>query len=348
MVEYLVSFIVSILFTYIASRHKSFKFAHILAVIIPILLVTFRDEKVGTDTFAYIDIFKSSSEFDSLFDFWAFSRIEIGFSTLVYIIEKSGLSLQWFYFICSFITVVPIYIGCQEMKDKISPAYSMALYYLMFYHYSFNIVRQSMAMSLIFFATVWLLKGEKKYAIVTGICALGFHNIASLFALPYFAFIYKDLTRSAKLKMLLFSIIVFFVAVHLILVYLGSTIDYYSTTYFQQGKSEMQMSYFVEMTINFFIVYTAWRRNKQQFEFFVFVAGIVLFSIATSTIGPFFFRVANCLDILLLVYIPLAFRSLSNIGKQLYLGFAMFYWLFVFVYNNSGETIPYVSVLNHL
>ena len=49
-----VSFIVSILFTYIASRHKSFKFAHILAVIIPILLVTFRDEKVGTELYDLI------------------------------------------------------------------------------------------------------------------------------------------------------------------------------------------------------------------------------------------------------------------------------------------------------
>ena len=65
MMIYIVVYAISLYFTYKACDSKLW-WNHILATVLPVLLLTFRDESVGTDTGHYIDIYDFCESADSL------------------------------------------------------------------------------------------------------------------------------------------------------------------------------------------------------------------------------------------------------------------------------------------
>ena len=107
------------------------------------------------------------------------------------------------------------------------------------------------------------------------------------------------MNRATRNRALFASIFILSAILYYNQAYYASSIEYYSQTYLESGKVGMQLSYLGEMMLNFAIVYLAWKRRKDEFRFFLMIAGSVLFFISISNLGPFLFRVANCLDIFL-------------------------------------------------
>lgn len=341
---YIFTILFSVICTHFANKQSNVLFLHVLAVFLPIILLTFRDEYVGTDTPNYIYIYETASMSNSWIEYISNIKIESGFATLMYVIASKGLSHQWAFFACALFTILPVYIGCKMLRNDISPVYSMGLYYLMFYHYSFNAVRQSISMSLMFMAMAWLLSGKKTHSAIIGLIATSFHNVAFIFIIVYLLYVCMIVKKKTRIKVIILSVLVLGGLLYYNQVYYANSLEYYIQSYLQGKEVEIQLSYFIEMMFNFIIVFIAWRIDKNSFEFFLLIALLVLFFISLSTMGPFLYRVAYCLDILLLIYIPLSLNSISPTHQfhKAYMAFAIFYWWFVFIYNNSGETIPYM------
>lgn len=339
---YLIVFFFSILFTNIACKSKIQVF-HLIAIAGPIILLTFRDVSVGTDTHHYIDIFNTIQSSNSILSFIETSRLEIGFSFITYIIAHLGFSVNVAFFVYAILTVVPVYIGAMLMKEKASPTLVMALFYLMFYHYSFNIVRQAMSMSLIFLAAVLLLKNHLKIPLLLCIIAVLIHNTSIVFMVffPILRFRGKKIIIVGMICALLMLVAFYFLKDYLLLM-----TEYYDNYLSEKGSS--QKSYAVEMTINFFIVIYACLKRVKDSKIYLFASLITLVLLTLSPLAPFIFRLATFYDILLLIYIPHVIHACSKTGMVIglsYLTFALFFWWFVFVFNNSGETMPYILTI---
>lgn len=342
MIVYIISFFFSLLFMNYALSVKNkyvSLFLHFFAIIPPVFLLTFRAEQCGTDTVHYMDMFHLL-DVSSLNNFLAETRLELLFSLLMYGIKTIGLSVEVLFFVCGLLTIVPIYIGSIKLRKYCNPLIPMALFYLMFFQYSFNIVRQSIAMSIIFLAVVYMVENKGKISLLLGIIAMMFHAVAFIFLFVYFSFILID---KSKKYLIILTIISAFV-----IIFINPSFFTYNYERFQsyeeKGKAGMQMSYLVEMILNFSIVLFFWKKNNTVLrKLFIFVSGLGVFLIILSTRGPFIFRIANCLDIMLLVYIPLAMTSIHQKAFTVtYMSFALFFWWFVFIYNGSGRSYPYI------
>lgn len=338
MLIYIVVFAISLLFTNKACNSKVW-LNHLLAIALPVLLLTFRDHSVGTDTEHYIDSFNQCGASDSLLFFIISSRYEIGFSSITYYIYHLGMGVNAAFFIYALLTIVPVYIGAMCIKDKASPIIVMALFYLMFYHYSFNIVRQSIAMSFVFLSIVQMLKGNDRIAVALWIFAVLNHNSAII----NIVFLVLIKLRSRNILAISFVLAFLFVAIVLVVkLFFVEQLEYYED-YLDRGQSRAEKSYIIEMFLNFLIVLYAKRKCVENSSFFLFASLTTLLLIIVSPIAPFFFRIANVCDFLLLIYIPQIINAASKpFLKRFYLSFAIFYWWFVFIYNNSGDSYPYI------
>ena len=190
---YVVTFILSLLFMNwaIKSKSKTSLVLHILAIIPPVFLLTFRAENCGTDTTHYTRIY-SVLFADSVGSYLAKTRLEFLFALLMYYLRSLDLSIEYLFFICGLLTVVPVYMGAMILKRNANPLLVMTLFYLMFYQYSFNIVRQSIAMSLLFLAVVLLIENKKIWSIALGIMAILFHTVAVVYFIVFFAYSFRN------------------------------------------------------------------------------------------------------------------------------------------------------------
>ena len=125
---YIFSCLISIFFTYLASKSRRNFLFHILAVLAPIILLTFRDVSVGTDTKHYLSIFERSQEFE-IGGFLLFTRMEFLFSIILFYVAKFGYSYNVFLFVLAIFSVLPVYAASFRMRDRVSPTLMMFLYY---------------------------------------------------------------------------------------------------------------------------------------------------------------------------------------------------------------------------
>ena len=337
---YIFSCIISIFFTYLASKQRKNILFHVLAVLLPICLLTFRDISVGTDTKHYLSIFERSQEFE-IGGFLIFTRMEFLFSTILFYVANMGFSYNAFLFILALFSVLPVYIASFRMRDKASPTLMMFLYYTMYYQYAFNISRQAVAMSLILLATTYLLDGRVKPVVVLSILAFGFHNVTVVFCGLAVLYLFRN-KGNIMIKILLA------IGVFLVYSFFKSQVTYYEDVYLSgQHNSGFQISYTLTMTLNLFLLITAYKDPKllQHKKSYVYFSLSTLILNLTSLVSEWFFRISLFIDILSLIYITNVLSSESRHGKRFkqtfYICFAIFYWLFVFVINNSGESIPY-------
>ena len=342
MVAFIISYLLSLLFMNRAlkNRNKLFtSFNHILAVFPPIFLLTFRAEDCGTDTYTYIMSYEFVETHNGLL-YVLEARMEALYSLLMLCLKMMSLPVEFLFFVCGILTIVPVYIGSIKLKDKADPLITMALFYLMFYQYSFNISRQSIAMSFLFLAVVYLLENKKVISMMWGIVATLFHTVALFYFVIYFLYLFLEKSK-------IYTIVLVGVSLSFIL-----TIepDFFNDNvgrvqrYIEKGEAGMQMSYLCEMILNFIVVFAFYKKEDVELRrFFLIISGIVVFLILMSTRGPYIFRIANCADILLLLYVPITLKTANK--KELYVGymfFAVFFWWFVFIFNGSGRSYPYI------
>lgn len=344
MYPYIVSCILSLFFMHAACNSK-FKIFHLLAVVPPILLLTFRNITVGTDTHHYVAAFEWLG--GGLSEWFADSRFEPLFVFLMYVIKTNGYSINMLFCVLGILTIVPVYSACLKMARFSYPVLSMFLYYMVYYNYAFNISRQTVAMSMILLATVFLL--EKKYypfAFFT-LIALLFHYMSVV----YLGFVGMYIITSGDISRK-YKIISFLLLIVMVIFATGRLFSYYERSYLTDESGQYQSSYILGMAFNYFLLLTASKdavlfNNRKPYLFFSFLA---LLLILLSPIAVWFYRLSLLVDVISVISIPHMLRSEAIIKKNayktyIYCFYLIFFWWFVYVLNNTGETIPYTSVV---
>ena len=162
---YTITLIFSVFFAWLASRVKNkgvMILCSIISVLIPAIIAGIRD-RVGTDTMVYaIPDAMSAYTSQSFSEFVSVSLgAEPGYRLLCYVTMKTLGHPNWCLFFYQLITTGCFYIGAYKHR-KIAPLPLLMLGFLcMYYVNSFNTMRQSMAVSIIFMGINNL--EEKKY-----------------------------------------------------------------------------------------------------------------------------------------------------------------------------------------
>lgn len=139
-----------------------------LAIIVPCFIAGARDVGVGTDTKVYAEpLFRTAlynkNGLKALLSSPYGEDIEAFTIVMYYIISRFTDNIFWAFFCTELVCIVPVYFAIRESDVKPGQKWLALLgYYCLFYCYSLNIMRQMMALSIIFYCFRFLKK-EKTF-----------------------------------------------------------------------------------------------------------------------------------------------------------------------------------------
>lgn len=164
-----------------------------LAIIFISSLYYLRDYSIGLDTYTYVDIINNVYKINSiegLLDYSLNYNLEIGFIFFIYIFSLFGVNPSLIFFASAFV----IYFNLSRILKEIEV--SSILYFSAFFSYcaiffwTFNILRQMIALSFVVLATCFLLRKSQNIFFIFIFIASLFHYSALFCILFYFIWKY--------------------------------------------------------------------------------------------------------------------------------------------------------------
>ena len=273
-----------------------------------------------------------------------------------------------FLFATHTVIITGVYIGAFRQRHHANPALILLLFYLCFYNHSLNIMRQYMAMAIVFAALADI--EQKKYLrfIVVVIIARYIHTSAllALGALAIHWVLYgsfiglaSSLRPSVRARMSTvvvgLSILVFMFPI--ICRFLISAGILQSKYLFFLNVDEAEhttintLFLLVEM-IAIFVFRKQLTRRDPYFKYFLLSSVSYLILHQLSAVLVFGKRVAayySLGNLVSLAMIPQSFRNKQNriIAIVLLLCVVFVFWWYVYILRNGNGTYPYVSILQN-
>ncbi|MFM0779003.1 EpsG family protein [Streptococcus suis] len=168
---------------------------------------------VGTDSVTYQQIFERNAEMPWS-EIFSPERKEILFAILSKVTYSyGGMFLTQGIF--GVLTLLPVYATLKKDYKQIPMHYAMTIFLLLFFTTSFNILRQMLAVSIVFWGFKFIERGHLLRYILTVLIAMGFHSTAliALAILPLWNFRERKVLSNIPLVIFwatAFSVMVFF------------------------------------------------------------------------------------------------------------------------------------------
>lgn len=367
MIPYIITFILSLLFTYMASKVSSRVgriLLSILAISGPVILASFRDIGIGTDSLNYMNIYNGTKEYYSttLKSYIDSSPESVEYFFLVYnyLCSKIFTEYQFYLILCYIIIITPVYIIAMSKRTELNPVFSMMFFYLVFYNESLNLMRQYISIIFAFMATIYLSDDKIRKSLIFSIIAIGIHNSSIIILIIYP--IYRMLNKYSFRKYTMMYILLFLGIVGFLvsldslnIVILDSSERFSKYLNDQSGtlSSSTIILYLLIVTILFLSVKFCSTRKMEFFALIAFLAFIFNFA---STISHTMYRLSLIFNISSCISIPYA---LNCVGKNnlivrrkyfavlrfLMISLVLYYWYFSVVLRGSNETYPYTSII---
>lgn len=193
MTIYIVLLPILLFLSAIAEKRKSFSCIFIIVVLLTIV-AGFRNVTVGIDTPNYIDKLSYIADGHPELAY----GFEEGFKLLSRGILKIYENYIFFFVLAAFLTNYLILRRMWDFKDIASLPCMILCYYGSFYGYTLNIVRQFLAIAVLFYFSKLLEKRKYiRYIIIVLFCAIFIHQ-SSIICIGYIAadfFLWKDLSK---------------------------------------------------------------------------------------------------------------------------------------------------------
>jgi len=365
---YFFCFVSSCFFIWLGENNRKYfltsKMIFLLALIIPAALAGLRDFSIGKDVWGYGNPFfydvVSSPNLDTVSPKWS-EWIEPGYAWLNLIVAKFTDDVHWFYFFIMLLQNIFVLLGFYAYRDKSPIWLGMLCYYCIFFNNSLNMIRQNLALSIMFFASCYLFKRAYIKYMAWILVALLFHKsaITAFMLIPLHIYICKFEKDKAKF-ILTIGIIIFFLTLEPILNfglelmqmnYLARALEYLVAE--QANSLKMAVGFFAALFPPFAFFY--WKRKElyasgKENHFFFMITIICLISTQLMWIvGEFANRITDIFRWYLLLALPMTIGIYRDLpGKRFLLKisivcYAVYYWFLVLVYRNTDETFPYTS-----
>lgn len=377
---YVVFFVTSCILLWLSEKSTSRnigRFLAFIAILLPCILAGMRADTIGTDVRVYVEPMYNAAKHSTCFSsylsqkwymIWRYmyvAKFEIGFTTLVYLIEKLGGSLGTVLFFIHVLIVVPIYLGLKKMNKPYPICFGMIVFYFLFYNISLNMMRQWIAMSILFYGLSYLVLNERKRYLISVLVACLFHTSAIMGFVVYLVYIYsKNQTKSIKVSNFrldgLFAPIKIFVYGCLALASLNliaSLLRMFGLAkyagYIQGDGSIYIMPYQILLRLPIVVLFIIrWKRMMREDELTPFYGSMIVLDLLASqliSVNVYAFRIAsffseyNILSYAALVYAGNRKYSMNRYATLLYvLAYIIYYWLYYYVITGTHATFPYI------
>lgn len=364
---YLITFFASYLLLKISrtKKNKVVKFVAVfLALLLPSILAGMRDYSIGTDIEVYGNIwFDRAVAYTKTRDLFAYlkwansSSIGVVYALVNYIVACFTSNSHWFYFILNLLTNGLIYKAAKDNEDIVDVPFAMLVYYLLFYNQSLNILRQSLALAFTLCSFKDIRENNVFKLLIWSILAILSHNSAIVIIALFL--IYKGVNSNFKIYMKLtifignVIVVVGFSQIGSFLLKIGVLSSRYESflSTFQRGGAYTRL--FLLCLPNLLMLFLLIKRNNavkeaEAFKYYTVSATILSFLAFRMT---YITRVALYFDIFYILSIPLVWKNMKinvvnqrkSLNKIIIILYLIFYWMFVYVYKQSGATVPYIS-----
>lgn len=276
--------IVALGFAYLAQKKNKKGYLFLLVAILT-FAAGFRGVSCGVDTPAYYEHIIKGFPYH-----WQFR--EEGFRLISNYFMITFQNPQLVFVFCAFVTNLLILLRIWDFKDEANFGFMTLLYLLLYYSNSMNIMRQYVAVALIFYGTRYLHKN--KILFIPFVVAAFFMHRSSLLALGYIVIsLWSGFTKSQKQIMFLPLTLFMIGSAGYVASYLASDI----TSYRSQSVQNLNITYFYILSISILAIVL------QKKGVYVKVSG--------KGIMRHYYNYKMNMDIVLYVLIGLCFSCLS-------------------------------------
>lgn len=277
---------------------------------------------IGTDYSFYVDAYNS---------FFLLSDYEFGFRIIVNLLNYFSLPPQSLFVFTSFLIYAPV---CFFFKRE-GYFFKITLYLLLFYLYSYNVIRNSIALSFLLLALETYFSGDKFKAYIIYAIACLFHY-SILFFIPLFLL---DFIRIGKIYLTLgFVVIIYLVFTNKIFLLLNSSLFFNSKYGVYVGSvhsnetdigSGIGVLLYMLVPIVALIILLYYYNNKiNRMLLFMVFSYIISYMLALKI--QILGRLSDLFSISLIFIIPYITNSLSvRIKNMKYVGYASCFLLFM-------------------
>ena len=365
---YILFFLLSFFFIYIAKKYEKMKaistFFEIISIALLSFLAAIRDESIGTDVNTYVKpIFETFVQYGkNAFEVGSYFNVELGYNLFNYIISIFTDKFYILLFFIQFFILTFSFWGIKKMYPK-NYVLAYSIFILIAYNRSLNIVRQLMAIALCVYALSYLFKENYKKFFFIVIIASIFHSSSLIFLVIYI--IYKLVLKKNMNQYLLsmgifgFGFILFmffepliniFVNLHLF----SSKYIYYLTNYVSNSLNFNLIEIAIDVFFIFiYLIFSKVYNSKDKRSKLYFVLLVVdLTCLIISSRYSSAYRISMYFNIPTLVYFLSNFKLILNekndknfITSLIGIFIAFIYWYVLYVMGNAGNTVPFISAL---
>ena len=334
-------------------RHKKSKLFWITAVIIPSLMAGLRLD-VGTDWSNYnydITIIRNTSFKNVISGNIPLNKMEYGYMLIVKILS-SVLDNNCVFFFFSFLTVLFITKALIEQYGEYDIGLAYFVYLLVYFSSSLNLMRQSLAVAVVFWAMKYVFDNNWKKYITTCLLVMILFHFSAILAIPiYFLWNHKwnaplDMVRFFKCFVVVLAVVLCWKPIVTKLANSGfSYVERYLP--YTYGNDVSNRDFYMKILIltAFCVIKMATKIDAPK-EMFVIQLGMINILIAiTGFYVTFVKRIGLYYEIPILYIVCNSQKyfetNSKKIVKILVVIFAIMYFVLVYYILGQSEIIPY-------
>ncbi|MBO6383966.1 EpsG family protein [Enterococcus casseliflavus] len=337
-------------------------FLYFSAVLLVSFFAAIRDYGIGTDMTVYgTRWFQNSSiyyDFSKYMNSISWEGAEIGYAYLNYLISRFTNNSNIFYFILSFITNGLVMLALYEFRARFSISLAWLSYLLIFYGYTFNLLRQGLAMAIVLYGITLFLNNKPKLGLLFLGGAFLFHESA-IFILILISGLYFLVIKSkniSKTILFIFAIGVFILVFFNQLINIIWKLGLLSEKYYAYvlGSESLEGITFFGLILKLpIILLFTWLYNSivkkdknLTFLFVMIIFDYIFFQL--RIISPVFLRISYYFWILQVISVPYILEKVSiKFDKFILIVIYLIYIIFVFwyyiIYLKYNAIYPFTS-----
>jgi hypothetical protein len=306
----------------ISERMKTNKYIRNIitaAVTIPLLIDSHFRENRGTDTLEYRYYFENFIGYltptDSLGSIVA---LELGYTYIAHYLANNGVTFEWF---SVFVSILILFF-----LTGISDAYNIKrrdffLYYFLssFWFFTYNGIRQAIAISVIYFLLASYEKIDKKVLIYLMLIAVLFHSSSILIVLLILILSYTKHLYSRVSKLSVFTLIVFLIVLaNFGVEFLVDSLGYsrYLERFYEANNIGFGIGWSIQVVINIITLYIIYLK-KEDVDIIIIFSLIWIILYALFAYNMFAMRLAQYFFLAQIVYLARSFQNCQGRIRQL-------------------------------
>lgn len=379
MIIYLVYFAASAYFAYLAYQsedRRRFLFFSAVSIAIPVFLAGMRGMNIGIDVQNYFRLNRYWGHAVECESLWAYLTYylktgygEILFALFIGLIGQLTGSFRVFLMLSHLVIVTGVYIGAFRQRKHVNPVLVLVLFYLFFFSHSLNIIRQYMAMAIIFAALADVEQGKHlRYGIVVLVASL-IHSTALLAfgALLVYWVLYGKLNirlrgekkalgmgvRRGIIAGGLMIVVWGFAPAARVLLKVGLLPEKYDF-YLTPDKLTPSLIVMALLVLELAAVYLRRRKIRERtsyIDFFVMCSVSYLILQQLTGMVEYGKRIAAYYSLNNIVTIALLESACKTRKERIIItgaivSIALFYWWYMYILRNASETYPYAFFIS--